>query len=239
MSGSTIVFADGACSGNPGPGGWGAIVALASGDVIELGGSEKQTTNNRMELTAILEALSWLLKIAPEKWGVAVKIHSDSKYVLDGIQKWTYGWKRNGWKTSGTGEDVKNRDLWEKLDDLVDQVKSKNSIQWVHVAGHAGVPGNERVDEIAVAFAQEEDAGLFSGERADYEVDLTVMKTAFSGPKKDPYYLSLVNGQIHRDKTWKECESRVRGQRGVKYKKCHSPEEEKEILSSWGVKTPS
>ena len=131
------IFTDGACSGNPGPGGWGAI--LRSGETErELFGGEPQTTNNRMEMTAVIEALRALKK------PVAAKVHTDSQYVQKGISEWIHGWKRRGWKTAGK-DPVKNEDLWRELDRLAAQ----HEIEWIWVRGHAGHPENERADALA------------------------------------------------------------------------------------------
>ena len=134
-----IVHTDGACSGNPGPGGWGAI--LTSGvHEKELKGGEAHTTNNRMELMAAIAALEALK--APS----TVELHTDSKYVHDGISKWIHGWKRNGWKTADK-KPVKNMDLWQRLD----QATQRHDVQWRWVKGHAGHEMNERADQLAVA----------------------------------------------------------------------------------------
>lgn len=128
---------DGACSGNPGPGGWAAL--LISGDHEKmLSGGESNTTNNRMELTAVIEGLAALRR--PSE----VLVVTDSKYVLDGMTKWIIGWKKRGWLTAGK-KDVKNRDLWEELD----RHCSEHSVVWEWVRGHAGHEENERVDEAA------------------------------------------------------------------------------------------
>jgi ribonuclease HI len=134
-----VIYTDGACKGNPGPGGWG--VYLKHGEVEkDLFGGELQTTNNRMELTAVIEALSAL------KRPCTVEIYMDSEYVRQGITLWIKGWKARGWKTASK-QPVKNIDLWMKLDDLVQN--SEHNIQWHWVKGHAGDPGNERADELA------------------------------------------------------------------------------------------
>ena len=131
------IFTDGACSGNPGPGGWGAI--LRKGDTEkELFGGEMLTTNNRMEMTAVIEALRAL------KAPVRARVHTDSQYVQKGISEWIHGWKRRGWKTANK-DPVKNEDLWRELDRLAAQ----HSIEWIWVKGHAGHPENERADELA------------------------------------------------------------------------------------------
>ncbi len=131
------IFTDGGCRGNPGPGGWGAL--LQSGTTKkELWGGEPATTNNRMELTAVIRALEAL------KRPVSVQVHTDSQYVQKGISEWIHNWKRNGWRTADK-KPVKNADLWQMLDKLAVQ----HQIKWVWVKGHAGHPGNERADLLA------------------------------------------------------------------------------------------
>lgn len=131
------IWTDGACSGNPGPGGWGAVL-VADAHRKELHGGEAETTNNRMELMAAIKALNALKK--PSK----VRLHTDSTYVKDGLTKWIHGWKRNGWKTAAK-KPVKNRDLWQALDEAC----ARHDIEWRWVKGHAGDEGNERADELA------------------------------------------------------------------------------------------
>ncbi len=137
MSQEVELFTDGACSGNPGPGGWGAILRF-KGTEKELSGGEAETTNNRMEMTAVIEGLSAL------KRPCAVKIFSDSQYVIKGATEWLVQWKARGWKTADK-KPVKNEDLWRRLDELC----SKHSVAWEWVKGHAGHPENERVDALA------------------------------------------------------------------------------------------
>ena len=132
-----IVHTDGACSGNPGPGGWGAILAF-NGTRKELSGGEAETTNNRMELMGAIAALESL------KRPCKVEMHVDSAYVKDGITKWIHGWKRNGWKTADK-KPVKNTELWQRLDALRDL----HAVEWRWVKGHSGDPGNERADLLA------------------------------------------------------------------------------------------
>lgn len=142
MSDPNIVelYTDGACSGNPGPGGWAYILKHpASGKVVEQNGGERDTTNNRMELTAVIEGLSWIKKPS------VVELYSDSEYVLKGLNEWMAGWKRRGWKTAAK-KPVKNQDLWLKLDELV----GEHDVRFHWVRGHAGHPENERADELAV-----------------------------------------------------------------------------------------
>jgi ribonuclease HI len=134
---TVIVHTDGACSGNPGPGGWGAILDY-NGTRKELFGGEAETTNNRMELTGAIAALESL------KRSCKVEMHVDSAYVKDGITKWILGWKRNGWKTADK-KPVKNVELWQRLDAAI----ATHDISWHWVKGHAGHPENERADELA------------------------------------------------------------------------------------------
>jgi len=135
-----IIYTDGACKGNPGPGGWGAILRSMGHAEKELFGGELLTTNNRMEMTAVIEALSAL------KRPCDVAIYIDSKYVLQGMTEWLPSWKAKGWKTAAK-QPVKNVDLWQKLDTLVNA--SGHTIEWLWVKGHAGDPGNERADALA------------------------------------------------------------------------------------------
>jgi ribonuclease HI len=136
------IFTDGACKGNPGPGGWGAILR-SSGKERELSGGESPTTNNRMELMAAIEALNALKKPC------RVQLWTDSNYVRDGITKWIHGWRRNGWKTADK-KPVKNSELWQALLDAAEP----HRIEWHWVKGHAGHPENERADALACAEAE-------------------------------------------------------------------------------------
>lgn len=134
---SIVIYTDGACRGNPGPGGWGAL--LRHGDnTREMCGGEPHTTNNRMELTAAIEALNAL------KRACDVQLHTDSNYVRQGITQWLAGWKRNGWQTSAK-KPVKNADLWRQLDAAC----ARHDIEWHWVKGHSGNPGNEAADALA------------------------------------------------------------------------------------------
>jgi ribonuclease HI len=131
------IFTDGACSGNPGPGGWGAILRTGEHEK-ELSGGDRATTNNRMELTAVIRGLEAL------KRSSAVTIHTDSRYVMDGLTQWMPKWKKNGWKTADK-KPVKNEDLWRELDVLC----AKHDLKWRWVRGHSGHPENERADALA------------------------------------------------------------------------------------------
>lgn len=134
-----VIYTDGACKGNPGPGGWGALLRAGQAEK-ELWGGEPLTTNNRMELTAVIEALAAL------KRPCRVHLHLDSEYVRKGITEWLPGWKARGWKTAER-KPVKNDDLWRRLDELVHN--RGHEIHWHWVRGHSGDPGNERADELA------------------------------------------------------------------------------------------
>lgn len=139
-----FAYTDGACSGNPGPGGWGALLVAREGDAVvktrDLSGGEKVTTNNRMELLAAISALESLGRPS------AITIVTDSQYVRNGVTAWIHGWKRNGWKTAAK-KPVKNEDLWKRLD----LAQERHQVIWEWVKGHAGHPENERADELARA----------------------------------------------------------------------------------------
>ena len=131
------IFTDGACSGNPGPGGWGVVLRW-KGVEKEMSGGERETTNNRMEMMAAIKALESLKRTVP------VDLYTDSTYVRDGITKWLPGWKSNGWKTAAK-KPVKNQDLWQRLETAIQD----HDVKWHWVKGHAGHPENERADELA------------------------------------------------------------------------------------------
>ena len=237
-----VCYCDGACTGNPGPGGWGAIVLTPDGVVRELGGAAEHTTNNRMELSGAIHALNLVrtLKTTP------VRVYTDSKYVIQGIMEWVLGWKRRGWiKVDGTA--VVNKDLWLELDRLVGARRETGPATFLHVRGHSGVPGNERCDRISVAFANGDRPGLYRGPVGEYRVDLTPPEPEVvdevkrssrrDKPQVDPKkvsYLSLVDGQLKRHATWDECKLLVHGRSNAKFKKCTSANEEVTVLASWG-----
>ena len=137
MSGRVSIWTDGACSGNPGPGGWGVVLRYGERE-RELKGGERLTTNNRMELTAAIEALESLTRPC------AVSLHTDSQYLRGGITGWLHGWKRNGWRTSDM-KPVKNEDLWRRLD----AAAARHDVDWLWIRGHAGDAFNERADKLA------------------------------------------------------------------------------------------
>ncbi len=136
---------DGACSGNPGPGGWGGLIIFDDNSELEIGGSEQNTTNNRMELTAAIKTLE---KLKTYKIKENFKLRTDSKYVIEGYTKWIINWKRNGWKTS-SGKSVQNLDLWQKIDQL-----RINGLVMEYVKGHSGDKQNDRVDKIATNYSK-------------------------------------------------------------------------------------
>ncbi|PZU97961.1 MAG: ribonuclease HI [Pseudanabaena sp.] len=137
------IHTDGACSKNPGPGGWGVVIHFADGNIKELGGGLRETTNNQMELQGAIAALEFL---ASQPQSTTVDLYTDSKYVLDGITKWIKGWKKNGWKTKDN-KPVKNQEFWQQLDQL-----NSSNIRWHWVEGHSGDPDNERCDAIARSY---------------------------------------------------------------------------------------
>ena len=138
------IYTDGACTGNPGPGGWGAVLYFQDGSIYEVGGAEKQTTNNRMEMQAAIASLELFQTSGQNQ---PVTFYSDSQYLIKGLTQWLKGWKKKGWKNS-SGKEVLNQDLWQKLDEL-----NNTLVSWKHVRAHQGNVGNERCDAIARAFA--------------------------------------------------------------------------------------
>lgn len=144
------MYTDGACSGNPGPGGWGTVVYFADGTVHEMGGADAHTTNNRMEMQAAIAALEFAAAVSQPD---PVILYTDSEYVKNGITQWMTGWKKKGWKTS-TGKAVLNQELWQILDRLNSQLSRTAPVQWRYVRGHSGDRGNDRCDTIARAFSR-------------------------------------------------------------------------------------
>jgi ribonuclease HI len=231
-----VIFTDGASRGNPGHGGWGTII-VSNDRVAELGGSEKNTTNNRMELQAIISACEML-----KGHSGLITIYSDSSYVLQGVTKWMTNWKINNWLTKQKTE-VLNKELWESLDEAIQHL----SIEWKKLPGHSGVPGNERADGVATAFADGKNPDLYDGPREEYQykyniknlLDIRVSKVEAEKKSRSKMkahsYLSLVDGVLETHTTWDECKSRVEGKSRVKYRKAVSPEDEKAIKEEWGV----
>jgi ribonuclease HI len=236
----TIVFTDGAAKGNPGPGGWGAIVVTPEPQVVELGGGSPHTTNNKMELSGAIAALEYLA----DRPG-PVAIYTDSTYVIQGITQWVWGWRKRGWKTS-QGTDVLNRDLWERLSSLL-AARPRGDVDWRWVRGHVGTPGNERVDAIAVAFALQQPADLYEGPLDGYTLPVLQLPDDTALPERSASdsgartktvahsYLSVVDGVPMRHRTWTECEARVKGRAGARFRKAVSQADESVILRGWGI----
>jgi ribonuclease HI len=233
-----LLFADGSSLGNPGPGGWGSVVVIRGAQVVELGGHEEHTTNNRMEVTGLIEGLNRLQEESGD-----VTIFTDSTYAHKGATLWAAGWKRRNWMTMARTE-VENRDLWEILLPLLEKRKKVGHVTWKHVPGHSGVAGNERCDEIATGYAKNDEPGLFDGEIGDYAIDIlniTIDEVALDKRKagkerakvKAYSYVSLLNGKVEVHKTWTDCEARVKGKRGAKFQKVASKEEEIALVAKW------
>jgi ribonuclease HI len=232
-----IIFTDGASRGNPGPGGWGAVVVYGN-KVRELGGREDHTTNNRMEMMAALSALTFA-KDSKEP----ITIYSDSSYLINGITKWVHGWKKSGWITK-TKDEVLNRDLWERLAEAV----QGKEVDWTYVGGHLGIAGNERCDEIATSCADGKKISLYDGYALGYTIDERDLKNiqidaarihekvkSVARRKSSPAYsyVSLVDRSVQTHKTWTECEARVKGKSGAKFKKAISRADEQTIIADW------
>lgn len=227
------IFTDGASRGNPGQGGFAAII-LNNGMVREIGGREEDTTNNRMEMMASIEAL----KILPDE--TEAEIYTDSAYLLNGATKWVYGWQKNNWTTT-TKEEVLNRDLWKELI----AVSEGKKIKWHKLSGHSGVPANERCDVIATSFADNRPIKLFHGNIYDYGIDLNITEAKADASGRLPdhtvrrgkaaaySYVSMINNIIKTHKTWSECEARVKGKSGARFKKAVSKEDEEKIISEF------
>lgn len=239
---SPIAYTDGACLGNPGPGGWGVRILYPDDTVRELGGRAAATTNNRMELQGAIEALQLLQAYA------RAAIFTDSRYVIDGITKWLPAWRRRGWITS-TNTPVKNRDLWMTLERL-----SHPGVTWRHVRGHSGDPNNERVDTIARACASGTCPALFCGQ-AGAPTDPVAASSVMAPPtppdavpsvgsptpvrRTAPVrYVSIVQGTVAIDPDWAACAARVRGVPGARYRKVRSPEELAAFCVAHGVEPP-
>ena len=233
MAGKIQIFTDGAAKGNPGKGGYGAVISRG-GTVTEIGAHKKLTTNNEMELRAVVEAL----KVVQASGQTAV-IYTDSKYVVEGATGWIFGWLKNGWKTK-TGSDVLNKVLWQELLPLLKQVQ----IEWHKVPGHVGIIGNERADTIASDFAEKGEYDLYSGPLEEYGFNLS--DTSYDEEKakersaakkrqsqKAYSYVSLLDGVVKTHETWAECESRVKGQRGTRFKKSLDAQNENEIITDF------
>lgn len=232
----TRIFTDGASRGNPGRGGWGAIVVMQDSAVAEIGGRADHTTNNKMELTAVLQGLQLLQEKNIKH--IDVIVYTDSSYVVNGITKWVIGWQKNGWRTQNK-QDVLNKELWQSLIGAVSQF----NVDFNLLPGHAGIPGNERCDEIATAYADGDEPDLYEGPLDAYKVSLDVVidaallaqkKSTKTKSKTKAYsYVSCVGGKVETHKSWAACEARVRGVGKAKYRKVLTPDEEKKLIAEW------
>jgi ribonuclease HI len=230
-----IIYTDGACSGNPGPGGWAAIL-IRGPERREIGGREEHTTNNRMEMQAAIEGL----RLA--RPGETVHVVTDSRYLHDGISQWIHGWKRRGWRRADGGE-VLNRELWEELDRLTRRPGLR--VSWEHVRGHAGHLLNERCDELATAFARNAQPELRSTGASDPPVEPRPAETlavpppaeatSIPDPRRFPVYVSVIGEEVSVHDTWDQCDARVRGRPGARHKKVRTPAEYRDTLSGWGL----
>ncbi len=238
MSGA-IAYTDGSCLGNPGPGGWGVRILYPDGMVRELGATQTNSTNNRMELQAVIAALEHL-------GTQPLTVYTDSRYVLDGLTKWLPAWQRRGWVTTA-GTPVKNRVLWQRLAQL-----AHADIRWQHVRGHSGDPNNERVDVIARTFASGVQPPLFQGRVGDPDDPVvpagrgdTSASTASASSRRPsraaytPRYVSIVQGVVAVDTDWSTCAARVRSVSGARCKKVRSPQELAAFCAQHGVDVPS
>lgn len=229
-----VAYTDGSCLGNPGPGGWGIRLLYPDGTVEEFGAAVKQTTNNQMELQAAIAALEHLGQVPH------LTVCTDSRYVIDGLTKWLPNWQRRGWKTA-TGTAVKNRALWQRLAQL-----AHPRIHWQHVRGHSGNANNERVDEIARAFAGGHAPQLFHGrlgepadpvrDQVSHAVRAHRVTSQPQGLKHSrPRYVSIIRGDVAIDDDWPSCAARVRGVSGAHYKKVRTSEELVAFCAKHGV----
>jgi len=234
----TYIFTDGASKGNPGPGGWGAVIHNGV-NVYELGGREKETTNNKMELTAALSALQSISN--KEK---PITLFTDSSYLINGITKWIFSWEKNNWKTK-TKTDVLNVDLWKNLRNVLRDMK----VSWRYVPGHSDVAGNERANDIAELFASGKKPDLFNGKLENYSISLlekgaplnrsgkvsTLTKDSTRKKKKSGVaysYVSFLDGKIEIHATWEECKKRVHGKNAL-FKKTLSKAEEEAVIAEF------
>jgi ribonuclease HI len=176
------LYGDGACKGNPGTGGWGAVAYFTDGSVAELGGKEPATTNNRMEMQAAIEAMKFFVRSGQT---TPCTLYTDSEYVIKGVTSWIKGWKSRGWKTAA-GKPVLNQDLWETLDELSSTIRLQakgKPLKWEHVKGHAGNVGNERCDVIASSFAQGKPVSLRQPAQSTLKsIDQSVVQSTTSSP---------------------------------------------------------
>ncbi len=235
MQKTISIFTDGAAKGNPGRGGYGVVISYPD-TIVEIGGFKERTTNNEMELTAVVEALKSVVAD-----GATVAIYTDSKYVVEGAKGWIFGWQKNGWKTKAN-TDVANKELWQALVPLLKKVQ----IDWHKVPGHVGIAGNERVDTIASTFAEKGTYPLYNGAKAGY--GFTIEDTSYDESKavarsdarkrsaqKAYSYVSAVDGVVQTHATWSECEARVKGKKAARFKKSLDAGNEREIMKEFAT----
>ena len=224
------IYTDGATSGNPGPSGWGVVI-LGGGRRKEIGGFEEHSTNNRMEMTAVIEAL----QLVPP--GANAVVHSDSAYVIDGITKYIHKWRQNDFRKADK-QPVENRDLWETLDGL-----SGSHVKYVKVAAHSGNRENERANDIAQGFSKKKRIRL-----VDSPLPPLRGKAGMGGPPAGsalvkgvmfPTYAVYHHGSLNFYRAWDECRRAVEGRRGMRYKKCKTREELEYTLEKWGARAMS
>jgi ribonuclease HI len=233
-----IIFSDGACSQNPGQGGWAAIIFRFNENdsqsfIKEMGGFNPYTTNNEMELTA---ALNSLIEVKEEN--KKISLFTDSKYLVDGVKFWIPSWKQNQWKKKDNTE-IKNLDLWIQIDKIFNYRKEKNlsDIDFIHIPGHQGIVGNERCDEIAVKFSKNEKVELFEGSYSEYKKKFGIDLMTGLLKNQKPFYISYIESNLENafqtHDTWADCEKRVKGVKNAKFKKVYSMDEAMEVLKKW------
>lgn len=265
------LFTDGSSRGNPGNGGYAAVIVVEGNSVdtvngyneskvIELGGYEKLTTNNRMEMTGVLRGLEYIatnfianLSAITAK-NVTITVVTDSAYVLNGSTKWIHGWKKTNW-ISSQKQEVLNRDLWEQIADVLGVIEEKTSIQpqWKLIKGHSGISLNERCDVIATSYADSTPAALYKGFLVDYpyrtayeaglapssSVDSSVSSRSSAKKSRSVTpaysYVSSVDGIIETHSDWKSCEARVKGASGARFKKALNATEEQQIKKEFSA----
>ena len=236
MKNTITIFTDGAAKGNPGRGGYGVVISYPE-TVVEIGGHKARTTNNEMELMAVVEALKAVASV-----GTPVAIYTDSKYVVEGAKGWIFGWLKNSWKTKAN-TDVANKELWQALVPLLKRVE----IEWHKVPGHVGIIGNERVDTIASTFAEKGTYPLYSGPKSAYgfNIEDTTFDAAKATERSDARkrsaqkafsYVSAVDGVVQTHATWAECERSVKGKKGARFKKSLDAGNEREIIKDFSGK---
>ncbi len=237
------MYTDGASRGNPGLGGWGAVI-LVDGYAMEVAGASKKATNNQMELEAVISVLS---DSGAKAHKGPIVVYSDSAYVVNGLTSWVYGWEKKGWITTAKTP-VENKAMWQKALVLLKEYGKRLSIE--KVKGHAGDLYNERCDELAVAAALGKKEKHFQGTQKDYDAFLIEIGTT-TKTKKESFgklktrkatgpaysYVSLVGGKVYADKTWAQCEARVKGKKGAKYQKVFSKAEETSLVQDYTLKT--